>query len=83
MTAAATAIVGPSDPAELSPPQWQARHAALRSRGAADDDPRVLECLAALSYWRCKRTLDREAEVGRLTREHAALLVARLRGAVS
>jgi hypothetical protein len=51
-----------TDPATLSPAQWQARNAALRSRGAADDDPRVVECLNALAYWRCRRVIDADRE---------------------
>ena len=36
---------------------WRARLAAFKSRAVPDDDPRVVECQAALSYWRVKRVI--------------------------
>jgi hypothetical protein len=65
------------DPAELTPGQWAARLAAFSSRGRADDDPDVIACRAALSFWRCRRTLD--AEVGQLGPGGADALISRLR----
>ncbi|HTQ21975.1 hypothetical protein [Mycobacterium sp.] len=50
------------DPASLSPVRWQARHAAFKAHGVPDDDPRVRECHAALSWWRCRRVIDAERE---------------------
>lgn len=49
-----------TDPASLSPAQWSGKLAALRSRGAPDDDPRIAECVSALSFWRVRRVLDAE-----------------------
>jgi hypothetical protein len=69
-----------SDPAELSPPQWQSRLASLKSHGLPDNDPRVAECRAALAYWRCRRVLD--AERGKIAPDHLDELVESLRGAV-
>jgi hypothetical protein len=51
-----------TDPGALTPAQWSGKLAALRSRGAADADPRVTECLAALAYWRVRRVLDADRE---------------------
>ncbi len=47
----------------MPPSGWKARKASLLSHGADSDDPRVLECDAALSYWRCRRIIDREREL--------------------
>lgn len=58
MTASVEPRIGLLDPAALTPGQWSGRLAALRSRGAADDDERVAECVAALAYWRVRRVLD-------------------------
>jgi len=56
-------VVMTSDPAALSPAQWNGKLAALtRTRSA--NDPEVLECREALAFWRCKRAID--AEVGHL-----------------
>lgn len=56
-----------NDPAALTPSQWSARLAAYLSRGRADDDPDVLACREALSYWRIKRVLDRETgQIGKV-----------------
>jgi hypothetical protein len=51
-----------SDPAALTPSQWSARLAAFLARGRGNDDPDVVTCRAALSYWRVRRTLDAERE---------------------
>jgi hypothetical protein len=53
------------DPATMPPARWQARHAALKAHGVPDTDPRILECHAALAYWRCRRVID--AERGQLS----------------
>ncbi len=50
------------DPRVSSPTSWQSRMAAFISRDVPEDDPRVVECRRALSYWRVRRVLD--AEVG-------------------
>jgi hypothetical protein len=78
MTAAAPAsTLAALDPADLSPSQWAAKLAAFSSRGRADDDPDVLACRAALSFWRCRRTLD--AEVAQLGPGGAEALISRIR----
>lgn len=69
-----TAVIGP---ASRPPASWQSRLAALKSRGATDDDPRIVECHNALAFWRCKRVIDVEA--GHLTPEHADVLADLLR----
>jgi hypothetical protein len=51
------------DPASRSAPSWSARRAALKSRQVPDDDPRLIECDAALAYWRCRRVIDTEREL--------------------
>ncbi|WP_078325174.1 hypothetical protein [Mycobacteroides salmoniphilum] len=58
ITAAACA-----DPASRPAPSWSARLAALKSRQVPDDDPRVVECNAALAYWRCRRIIDTERDL--------------------
>ncbi len=68
-----------TDPGALSPAQWTGRLAALRSRGATDDDPRVREADAALAYWRCRRTID--AERDRLNPAHVPALADMLKHA--
>jgi hypothetical protein len=70
-----------ADPASRTPAQWSARLAALKSRAVPDDDPRVAECVAALSYWRCRRVID--AERGSLVPDHLDALVSQLREAVA
>ncbi|WHU48665.1 hypothetical protein QNM97_06635 [Gordonia sp. L191] len=71
----------PTDPASLTPPQWQARLAAFASRGVPDTDSRVEQCRAALAYWRCRRVLD--AERGQIAPAHLDDLVEHLREAVA
>lgn len=51
------------DPNALSGPSWSARLAALKSRAAPDDDPRVAECRRALAFWRVKRAVDAERDL--------------------
>jgi hypothetical protein len=55
--------------------------AAVKSRAVPNDDPRLSECLAALSYWRCRRVID--AERGSLIPDHLDALVSQLREAVA
>jgi hypothetical protein len=69
-----------TDPASRSASGWAARHAALKSRQVPEDDPRVIECLAALAFWRCKRVIDTEA--AHLVPEHADTLAELLREGV-
>ncbi|GAC68864.1 hypothetical protein [Gordonia soli] len=59
---AATADAQTPAPGDLTARQWAARHNALLGRGAADDDPRVAECRAALAYWRCRTVIDAERD---------------------
>ncbi|WP_273490616.1 MULTISPECIES: hypothetical protein [Gordonia] len=59
MTAAA--VIGTAS-GDMSASSWSARLAALVSRGAAADDPRVVECRAALAFHRVKRVVDRERD---------------------
>lgn len=51
------------DPHVLPPTSWSTRLAALKSRAVPDDDPRVVQCQRALSYWRIKRAVDLEQAV--------------------
>jgi hypothetical protein len=69
-----------SDPASRSASSRNGTLAALRSRQVPDDDPRVIECLAALAFWRCKRVIDTEAP--HLVPEHAGALADLLRSEV-
>jgi hypothetical protein len=55
---------------------WRARLMALRSRAVPDDDPRVVECHAALAFWRLDRAID--AESAALRPRDAMLLADRL-----
>jgi hypothetical protein len=65
-----------TDPASRTAASWNGTLAALRSRQVPDDDPRVIECLAALAFWRCKRVID--AEAPHLVPEHAGALADQL-----
>lgn len=56
----------PFDPLSRTAAGWSARYASIKSRGAADDDPRSVECRAALSFHRVKRVLDAEVNAGHL-----------------
>lgn len=69
-----------SDPALRSAASWNGTLAALKSRQVPDDDPRVIECLAALAFWRCKRVIDTECP--HLVPEHADTLAEVLRKGV-
>jgi hypothetical protein len=44
-----------------------------------DDDPRIAQCEAALSYWRLRSQLDRETAAGHLSADFAAAVEARFR----
>lgn len=69
MSATATVL---TDPAALTPSQWSARLAAYLSRGRTNDDPDVIACREALSYWKVRRVLD--AQRGNLSPEHIPAL---------
>jgi hypothetical protein len=68
-----------TDPASLTPSQWSARLAAFLSRGRGNDDPDVIACREALSYWRCRRVIDAERE--HLATAHVPALADMLRHA--
>jgi hypothetical protein len=68
-----------TDPAALTPSQWSARLAAFLARGRGNDDPGVIACREALSYWRCRRVID--AERGQLAPGHIPALADMLRHA--
>ncbi len=67
-----------SDPSARSAASWQARYAALKSRQVDDSEPRVAECLASLSYWRLRRTIEAEVASGLLTQSFADTVLAAL-----
>ncbi|MFT9527258.1 hypothetical protein ACM0AU_22420 [Mycobacteroides abscessus subsp. abscessus] len=69
-----------TDPTALTPAQWSGRLAAYLAHGRGNDDAAVAACRAALSYWRCRRVIDAEADA--LDPVHADALAARLRTAV-
>ncbi|MCA4726890.1 hypothetical protein [Mycolicibacterium fortuitum] len=77
MTASLTAV----DPASRSASSWSATLASLKSRGGPDTDVRVIAARQGLAYWRCRRTLDAEAE--QLSRPGVDRLVSQLRQAVA
>lgn len=62
------------DPLSRTASGWSGRYAALKSRGAADADPRSVECRAALSFHRVKRVLDAEVAAGHLDPARASTL---------
>jgi hypothetical protein len=68
-----------SDPADMTPIIAQGRLGALKSRGVADDDPRVVECRQVLAYHRVHRAID--AEAGQLSPQGVDELVGQLRAA--
>jgi len=68
-----------TDPAALTPVHWSARLAAFLARGRSNDDPDVISCREALSFWRMRRTLD--AERGHLHPDHIPALADLLRHA--
>ncbi|OBG89082.1 hypothetical protein A5698_23560 [Mycobacterium sp. E136] len=51
-----------ADPTALTPAQWSGRFAAYLARGRGNDDPKVVACRAALTYWRTRRAIDVEAD---------------------
>lgn len=57
---------------------WRSRLGRLVAEGAGDDDSRVRECRAALSYYRIRKVVD--AEAGRLSAAGVDLLTAQLLG---
>ena len=67
-----------SDPAARSAASWQSRYAALKSRQVSDDDPRIIECQSAMSYWRLRRTIEAEVKTGLLTQVFADTVLAKL-----
>lgn len=69
-----------SDPAALTPSQWSARLAAFLHHGRGNDDPDVIACREALSFWRCRRAIERET--GQIAACGVDRLVAQLHGAV-
>lgn len=69
-----------TDPASRTAASWSSSLAALKSRGAPDDDPRVIEARTALAYWRCRTIINRER--GNLSPEHIPALAALLRHSV-
>lgn len=70
-----------TDPESRTVSQWVSLNASLKSHGAADDDPRVVECREALAYYRVRRAVI--AEVGQLSPPGVDRLVSELRGAVA
>ena len=78
------AVVAPSpltDPTALTPAQWSGRLVAYLARGRGNDDPDVVACRAALSFWRTRRVID--AEAGQIAPGHVDALIDRLREAVT
>jgi hypothetical protein len=67
------------DPASRPAASWSSTYAALKSRGVPNDDPRAIECLTAMAYWRCRRVID--AERGNLSHEHIPALADMLKHA--
>ncbi|KAA1430451.1 hypothetical protein [Mycolicibacter arupensis] len=57
-----TAPIATVDPASMSAASWSARLANCAMRGLPDDHPDVLECRAALAYWRVRRVADAERD---------------------
>ncbi len=76
-----SSVSGDIDPAlaaVFSMESWRARLAAFKSRAVPDDDPRVVECHAALAYWRVRKVID--AERASLRPEDADALADELAG---
>jgi hypothetical protein len=71
------------DPASMSASSWGSKLAGLRSHRVPDDDPRIAQCEAALSYWRLRSRLDREVAAGHLSADFAAAVEAKFAEAVS
>lgn len=70
-----------TDPESRERGTWVGRLAVLKSRGAPDDDPRVVECRQALAYYRLRRAVA--AESGQLSRAGIDRLGVQLREAVA
>ena len=68
-----------ADQASRTAASWSARYAALKSRGVEDTDPRAAECVAALSFWRLKRTIYAEVAAGHVSATYAETVTAGLR----
>ena len=68
-----------TDPQSRTAASWSARYAALKSRGVEDTDPRAAECVAALSFWRLKRTIDAEVAAGHMAQTYADTVTTGLR----
>ncbi|OBB38025.1 hypothetical protein [Mycolicibacterium fortuitum] len=69
------------DPASRSASSWSALLANLKSRGAPDTDPRVIECRQGLAYHRVLRSVVRD--VGELSAPGVDRLVSQLRQGVT
>lgn len=68
----------PTDPLSRPVGSWTATLAALKSRGADETDPRIVECREALAYYRLTRAIDAERGV-QLSPRLANRLARRLR----
>lgn len=68
-----------ADPQSRTAASWSARYAALKSRNVEDTDPRAAECVAALSFWRLKRTIDAEVAAGHMAQTFADAVTTGLR----
>lgn len=68
-------------PGEFHAASWRSRLASLKSRGAADGDPRVVECRQALAFLRVSKAID--TAVGELSATDVDQLVEALRQAVA
>lgn len=58
---------------------WKSKLGALSSHYVGEDDPRVKEVRAALTYWRMVKITDREVEAGHMRREFADAFTSKLR----
>jgi hypothetical protein len=67
-----------TDPRERTAASWAGRLAAFKSRDVPDDDPRVVEAQAALSFHRLKRTIDGEVAGGHMSPWFAEVLTEKL-----
>lgn len=72
-------VLPDADPERLSASSWSARHAALKSRNVSDDDPRVVEAQAALSYHRLVRVVRSEQAAGHMSAWFAEVITEKLR----
>jgi hypothetical protein len=66
------------DPDSCSASSWKARLAAL-SRSVPDDDPRLVECRAALACHRFRRQVDSMVAEGHMTQSLADAFLTKLR----